>query len=98
MEGHTVEVDVPDSALTIRGDSELLSMALGQFLDNAAKYSFAGEKVKVSAWESHSEIMISVHNVGPAIPISDRERTFRGSIEVRVRKAWLRGPVLVSLP
>jgi len=33
--------------------------------------------VKVSAWESHSEIMISVHNVGPAIPISDRERIFQ---------------------
>ena len=77
MAGHPIEVDVPDSALTIRGDSELLSMALGQFLDNAAKYSFAGEKVKVSAWESHSEIMISVHNVGPAIPMSDRERIFQ---------------------
>jgi two-component system sensor histidine kinase KdpD len=77
MVGHPVEVDVPDSALTIRGDSELLSMALVQFLDNAAKYSFAGEKVKVAAWESHSEILISVHNVGPSIPISDRERIFQ---------------------
>jgi len=77
MDGHPIEVSVPRSAMTIRGDSGLLSMALGQFLDNAAKYSFAGEKVKVSAWESHSEVMISVHNVGPAIPTSDRERIFQ---------------------
>ena len=55
----------------------MLSMALVQFLDNAAKYSFAGQKVKVAAWESHSEVLISVHNVGPAIPISDRERIFQ---------------------
>jgi len=46
MAGHPIEVDVPDPALIIRGDSELLSMALGQFLENAAKYSFAGETVE----------------------------------------------------
>jgi two-component system sensor histidine kinase KdpD len=77
MAGHPVEVAVADTDLTIRGDSELLSMALVQFLDNAAKYSFEGRAVKVAAWESHSEVMISVHNYGPAIPISDRERIFQ---------------------
>jgi two-component system, OmpR family, sensor histidine kinase KdpD len=77
MSGHTLEVSVPDPALTIRGDRDLLTMALTQFLDNAAKYSFDGTAVKVSAWESHRELMLSVHNFGPAIPISDRERIFQ---------------------
>jgi two-component system sensor histidine kinase KdpD len=77
MSGHPIEVVFPDPSLKISGDSELLSMALVQYLDNAAKYSFAGEKVKVSAWESHSEVTISVHNVGPAIPITERERIFQ---------------------
>jgi two-component system sensor histidine kinase KdpD len=77
MVGHPVEVDVSGSALKIRGDSELLSMALTQFLDNAAKYSFDGQKVKIAAWESHSEVMISVHNFGPTIPMSDREKIFQ---------------------
>jgi len=76
LAGHPVEVAVLDPGLTLRGDAELLSMALTQFLDNAAKYSFKGGKVKVSAWESHSEVMISVHNHGPAIPMADRERIF----------------------
>jgi two-component system sensor histidine kinase KdpD len=77
MAGHPVEVAVPDSGLTVRGDSELLSTALVQFLDNAAKYSFTGKRVKVAAWQSNSEVMISVHNFGPAIPISDRELVFQ---------------------
>jgi len=77
MSGHPVVVAVPDHNLTIRGDRDLLSMALVQYLDNAAKYSFAGTKVKVAAWESHSEVLISVHNFGPAIPITDRERIFQ---------------------
>jgi two-component system, OmpR family, sensor histidine kinase KdpD len=77
MSGHPLEVAVPDAALTVHGDRDLLSMALTQFLDNAAKYSFAGTSVKVSAWESHAEVMLAVHNFGPAIPLSDRERIFQ---------------------
>ncbi|HTY83427.1 MAG TPA: ATP-binding protein [Silvibacterium sp.] len=77
MADHPLEVAVPDPTLTIRGDRDLLTMALTQFLDNAAKYSFAGTTVKVSAWESHKELMLSVHNFGPAIPIADRERIFQ---------------------
>ncbi len=77
MSGHPVEVAVPDAALVVRGDRDLLSMALTQFLDNAAKYSFDGTTVKVSAWESHAEVMLTVHNFGPAIPLMDRERIFQ---------------------
>jgi two-component system sensor histidine kinase KdpD len=77
MGGHPVEVAVTDPGLTIEGDRELLSMALVQFLDNAAKYSYPGMGVKVAAWESHAEVLMSVHNFGPAIPISDRERIFQ---------------------
>ncbi len=77
MAGHSVEVKVSNSQLTVRGDRELLLMALTQYLDNAAKYSYEGTAVEVSAWESHSEVMISVHNFGPAVPLGDRERIFQ---------------------
>ena len=77
MSGHPVEASVPDPSLTVRGDRALLSMALTQFLDNAAKYSFDGTAVKVSAWASHAEVMLAVHNFGPAIPLADRERIFQ---------------------
>ncbi|HLY41807.1 MAG TPA: DUF4118 domain-containing protein [Terracidiphilus sp.] len=77
MGGHEVEVACPDSSLKVRGDSELLSMALAQYLDNASKYSFAGEKVKMAAWQNNSEVTISVHNFGPLIPLSERDRIFQ---------------------
>jgi two-component system, OmpR family, sensor histidine kinase KdpD len=77
MSGHPVEVSVPDQSLTVRGDRDLLSMALAQYLDNAAKYSFVGTTVKIAARESHSEVLISVHNFGPAIPMTDREKIFQ---------------------
>jgi len=77
MAGHPLEIAVSDPGMTLSGDRDLLTMALTQFLDNAAKYSFEGTAVKVSAWESHSEAMVAVHNFGPAIPIADRERIFQ---------------------
>jgi two-component system sensor histidine kinase KdpD len=77
LAGHTVEVAVPDPDITVRGDCELLSMALAQFIDNAVKYSFRGTAIKVAVRESHSEVLLSVHNYGPAIPISDREKIFQ---------------------
>jgi two-component system sensor histidine kinase KdpD len=91
MAGHPIEVAIPETSLKVRGDPELLSMALVQFLDNAAKYSFAGETVKVSARESHSEVTISVHNVGPAIPMSDRERIFQRFYRSEGSKAMAEG-------
>ena len=91
MAGHPIEVAFPETSLKVRGDPELLSMALVQFLDNAAKYSFAGQKVKVSAWESHSEVTISVHNFGPAIPISERERIFQRFYRSEGSKAMAEG-------
>ena len=94
MVGHPVEVDVSGSALKIRGDSELLSMVLTQFLDNATKYSFDGREIKVAAWESHSEVMISVHNFGPTIPMSDREKIFQRFFAAKDPKIWQREPEL----
>ena len=77
MHGHAVEVAVLDPAVTVRGDRDLLSMAVAQYLDNAVKYSFTGTAIQVAARESHSEVLISVHNYGPTIPITDRERIFQ---------------------
>lgn len=77
MADHPVEVVVSDPGLKICGDTDLLSMALVQYLDNAAKYSYSRTPVRVAAWGSHAEVFVSVHNYGPTIPISDRERIFQ---------------------
>jgi two-component system sensor histidine kinase KdpD len=58
------------------GDREILSTALEQFIDNAAKYSPPGSAISVSAEEKLGEIVIAVHNDGPPIETADRERVF----------------------
>lgn len=74
--GHPIEVVVPDISLTTQGDSSLIATIVSQFVDNAAKYSIAGSPICVTARKGHSEVLISVHNEGPAIPMRDRDNIF----------------------
>jgi two-component system sensor histidine kinase KdpD len=71
-------VVLPESAaqLEVYADREILSKALEQFIDNAAKYSTPGSPISVTADENLGEIVIAIHNEGPAIPPAERERIF----------------------
>jgi two-component system sensor histidine kinase KdpD len=74
--GHPLQVSISDKSLATRGDRELLASIVRQFVDNAAKYSHPGSSIEISAQKSASQILIAVHNDGPAIRAQDRERIF----------------------
>jgi two-component system, OmpR family, sensor histidine kinase KdpD len=67
---------VMEEPLTVRVDRGLLAMILTQYIDNARKYSAPDTPIKIGARRSHSELLISVRNVGSMIRIEDRERIF----------------------
>jgi two-component system sensor histidine kinase KdpD len=71
-----IEVSLDDPSLVVWGDRGLLAMILTQYIDNALKYSTPGTPIKIAVQVSHSEVIISVHNVGSTIRIEDRERVF----------------------
>ena len=74
--GVRIEVAVENPAISIYGDRALITMILAQYIDNAVKYSRPNTPIKIGARMSRSEVVISVHNLGPAIRIEDRERIF----------------------
>lgn len=71
-----VRVTSDDSALTVRVDRGLMAMILTQYIDNALKYSTPKTPIEIATRTNHAEVVISVHNFGPTIPIEDRERIF----------------------
>ncbi len=75
---HGRQVTRPDSAsgLELHGDREILTRALEQFVDNACRYSTPASPISLAAEEQLGEIVIAVHNQGPPIRPSDRERIF----------------------
>ena len=82
FEGRLVEVSISgEGSMSARerwvpGDCELIATALRQLVDNAVKYSDPGTKIRLAADARDNEIIVSVHNFGPAIRTEDRERIF----------------------
>jgi two-component system, OmpR family, sensor histidine kinase KdpD len=76
LKGHPLEVSVPSGVASVSGDKELLATVLGQYLDNAAKYSNPHTQIDISVRDSATELVVAVHSFGPVIPIEDRERVF----------------------
>lgn len=71
-----VAIDVPDDELVLCCDRRLMTMLLTQYIDNACKYAIYGTTITIRAVLSKSEILFSVHSLGPVIPTADRERIF----------------------
>jgi len=72
----SVNVSISRDDLFITCDRSLLVALLTQYVDNAAKYSSPGTTVTIQAAENATEVVFSVHSIGPVIPAADFERIF----------------------
>ena len=68
-----VTASVSSSLPPIRGDRERLRQVLANLIENAIKYSPAGQEVEVTAQPDHGCVKISVADRGPGIP-HDQQR------------------------
>ncbi len=72
-----------DTHLPVLGDTEMIRMALTALVDNADKYSPAGEPITILAERDGNDAIIAVRDCGTGIPPADRphifERFYRGS-------------------
>jgi len=75
-EAKRIQCSIEDPKLAVRADRGLLGMILSQYIDNARKYSTPGSAIEIVVRRSYSEVLFSVHNDGPSIPLEDRERIF----------------------
>jgi signal transduction histidine kinase/membrane protein implicated in regulation of membrane protease activity len=71
-----VLAEVPPQVPAIRGDPERLRQVLGNLIDNAVKYSPAGEPVQVRVAGSNGNVHISVADRGPGIGANDQPLIF----------------------
>ena len=68
--------DVRPRLPRVRGDGERLRQVLGNLIDNAVKYSPAGETVEVRAASNDHVVLVSVHDRGPGIAMEDQRLIF----------------------
>lgn len=63
-------------ALTVYGDAQLIKQALRIFVDNAIKYTPAGERIHIAAKRDGSNVALSVSDNGIGIPEQDLPHVF----------------------
>ena len=69
----SVVSDVQGELPSVRGDRDRLQQVLTNLLDNAVKFSPAGEEVRVNAFEQDSRVRIEVLDRGPGVA-ADQQR------------------------
>ncbi|KKO02439.1 hypothetical protein LCGC14_0103940 [marine sediment metagenome] len=74
--GVTIESDLPDTAITIRGNSDRLAQVMANLLSNAIKFSPKDDVVKVSVADEGTGWRVSVADPGPGIAEEDKARIF----------------------
>ncbi len=72
----TLETEATNDNLTIFGDRNQLSSAVGNLVDNAAKYSEPGSTIQLAARSLGDSVELSVTDRGVGIPESELERIF----------------------
>lgn len=65
-----------ESQVVIKGDHDLIEMALSNLMENAVKYSNVPAKVLVNISQEHGNVIIQVKDEGIGIPKEDLSRIF----------------------
>jgi signal transduction histidine kinase len=76
-------VDVPRQRVWVQGDRNRLEQVLVNLLENAHKYSNAGELINVEVEESGEEVRIHVKDRGIGIPGADQAQVFQRFYKAR---------------
>lgn len=76
LESRHLELSIAPNTGNIRCDPQMLTLALVQIVDNAAKYSPQDSRVDISVARHESRIVVRVHNEDSYIPPQERQKVF----------------------
>jgi GAF domain-containing protein len=74
--GLHVEVDVPESLPTVRGEETYVEQVVRNYLSNARKYSPPGGTVRLTGEATDTEVIVRVLDEGPGFVAGEGERLF----------------------
>ncbi|MES2978116.1 MAG: ATP-binding protein [Pseudomonadota bacterium] len=75
--GHRLDVDLPAGPLEVMADPTRLAQAIGNLLNNAAKYTPPGGRIGVRVWREGDEAVIAVSDTGVGIPADMLDKVFQ---------------------
>jgi signal transduction histidine kinase len=85
--GFAVQCSVDSGEYLVDADSEALSRALWNLLDNAAKYSGESRALELTVGRAGSAVAIAVRDHGTGIPASEQKRIFQKFVRGEAAKS-----------
>jgi two-component system sensor histidine kinase KdpD len=74
---HRLVLDIARDAPLIRVDTVLIEQALGQLLENAAKYSPPGTEIRICSYAVEQSVVLSVTDQGTGLTAGEKEQVGR---------------------
>ncbi len=76
MQGVSLRSDMPEEPISFMTDPHLFSMAIGNLVSNAVKYTTKGGIVRIRCVMAEGNIVLTVSDTGIGIPLEEQERIF----------------------
>ena len=86
-----LEVELPAQLAPLNSDPTLLERILGELLNNACKYTPAGEKITVSAQVTEAQLELQVSNSGVEIAAGELSQIFEKFYRITKHDPWKHG-------
>ena len=99
LEGHRLEVRLPDELLMVMADGRLIQQVLVNLLDNAAKHTPPGKKISLSADRvGRGYVRVTVEDEGEGVPPEDLPHIFEMFYTSKKRSSDVKKGIGLGLP
>lgn len=78
-------LDAPQDAIPLAGVPDLIAQMLDKLIDNAVDFSRANTPIEVVLTTTPQAVMLSVRNIGPALPPQIKDKLFQSMASARTR-------------
>jgi signal transduction histidine kinase len=85
--GMTVQEELPEEAVALDGDPELLRIALVNLIGNAARYGRRGGRIVLKVRRERDAVLAAVWNEGPGFTEEEGKRLFRRFVRLEADEA-----------
>jgi two-component system sensor histidine kinase KdpD len=76
LQNHNLKINIPAGLPLVKTDFALIEHVVINLLENAVKYSPPEGEISLSVQQQDKELLFSIINTGPVIPIQDRKYIF----------------------
>lgn len=93
----TLKIDLPANLPQFKSDISTIKRVLTELLNNACKYTPAGETIGITAFTTEDRLQISIHNTGVEIPSDEQQRVFDKFYRIPQHDPWQFGGTGIGL-